>query len=37
MEAGVAGMNKQVPLFEYETFAARKPKSVDLNGSPRKR
>lgn len=29
-------MNKQVPLFEYETFAVRKPKAAEINGSLRK-
>jgi len=30
-------MNKKVLLFEYETFAVRKPKYVDINNSLKKR
>jgi hypothetical protein len=30
-------MDKRVPLFEYEIYAVRKPKSVESDDLPRKR
>jgi hypothetical protein len=37
IKIGALGLNKRVPLFEYEILVIRQPKCVEIKDSSRKR